>query len=145
MLVDESRQAAADGEVMTDDFGTCRFCNQLLTVRIPTTWDTDRKNEMATEICKCKASKNYTTFKSKVENLDEVLDSYFGHKSERKIEEDTVKLIREFAIKVLKGNVKKISMELSYETNPTEKLKIETKKDMLNISIEKKTAESAVI
>lgn len=54
MLVDESKQAAADGEVMTDDFGTCRFCKQMITVRIPTTWDKSRKNEMATEICKCK-------------------------------------------------------------------------------------------
>lgn len=80
-----------------------------------------------------------------MENLDEVLDSYFGQNSEREVDEELVKLIRELAIKVLKGNVKKISMELPYETKPTEKLKIETKKDMLNISIEKKTAESAVI
>ncbi len=49
MLIDEVREAAEDGEVMKDTTGTCRFCKQILTVRIPDIWTQELANDVAAE------------------------------------------------------------------------------------------------
>lgn len=147
MLVDELKEAAEYGEVMHETTGTCKFCKQILAIRIPDTWDKDMANELAAEKCKCDGSYRYVTHKKRVEALDEALEDMFGEKSERDIEADTVELIRNIALDIIAGNLEKATIDIppSQIDGPSEKLKIGLKKDGLYIGIEKKVSAGTLI
>lgn len=147
MLVDEVREAAEDGEVMKDTTGTCRFCKQILTVRIPDIWTQELANDVAAEKCKCDGSRKYVTHKKRVEVLDKALEDMFGEKSKRNVEPDTVELIRKIALDIIAGNLEKATIDIppSQIDGPSEKLKISLKKDGLYIGIEKKVSAGTLI
>lgn len=147
MLVDCIREAAEDGEVMMERTGTCKFCKQILAIRIPELWDEQMANDVASEKCKCDGSVKYVSHKKRLETLDNALEDMFGEKSERNVPVDTVELIRNIALDVIAGNLEKASLDISPSQvdTPSEKLKISLKKDGLYIGIEKKVSAGAVI
>lgn len=147
MVVDELREAAENGEVMKETTGSCRFCKQILAIRIPDLWDKKKADEFATEKCKCDGSCRYATYKKRVETLDIALENMFGAKSGRRVEADTVELIRKIALDIIAGNLEKANIDIppSQINASSEKLKISLKKDGLYIGIEKKVSTGAVI
>lgn len=147
MLVDLVREAAEDGEVMHETTGVCKFCKQILAIRIPDTWDKDMANDLASEKCKCDGSSRYVTHKKRVEALDKALEAMFGEKSKRNVEPDTVELIRKIALDIIAGNLEKATIDIptSQLGAPSEKLKISLKKDGLYIGIEKKVSAGTLI
>ena len=147
MLVDLVREAAEDGEVMMERTGTCKFCKQILAIRIPELWDEQMANDVASEKCKCDGSVKYVSHKKRLETLDNALEDMFGEKSERNVPVDTVELIRNIALDVIAGNLEKASLDISPSQvdTPSEKLKISLKKDGLYIGIEKEVSAGAVI
>lgn len=147
MLLDEIKEAAEYGEVMKDTTGTCRFCKQMLSIRIPSTWTMDAANEVAAEKCKCDGSRRYVTYTKRVETLDKSLEEMFGSKSKREVEPDTVDLIRSIALSVIAGNIEKVAIDIPSKKmdEPSERLKIHLKKELLYIGIEKKVTNATII
>ena len=147
MLVDCIREAAEDGEVMIERTGTCKFCKQILAIRIPELWNEQMANDVASEKCKCDGSVKYVRHKKRMETLDKALEDMFGEKSGRTIDADTVELIRNIALSVISGNFEKASIDIpqKHMDAPSEKLKICLKKELLYIGIEKKVSNGAII
>lgn len=147
MLLDEIKEAAEYGEVMKDTTGKCKYCRQFLAIRIPITWTENDCDEVATEKCNCSGSKRYVTHKKRVETLDKSLEKMFGSESRRDVEPDTVDLIRSMALAVIAGNIEKVTIDIPSKkmNEPSERLKIHLKKELLYIGIEKKVTNATII
>lgn len=147
MQTDLAKEAARDGEVMHDRHGMCKFCMQVLNIRTPMIWTDEEADEMATEVCLCKKSRNYTTRKNKIEHLDKALKISFGKGTIRDTAEPvTVEAIRAVAIAVIDGQLGKVTMELPFrEDCDSEKLKLSSKGSLFKFEIEKKDKDVTTI
>lgn len=68
--------------------GACKFCGQLTVIQVPGDWPDEKKNEYATEMCKCPEADWYRLNKSKKEKGRKRVRSLF--------ERDQPDVVKEF-------------------------------------------------
>lgn len=84
MIRDELQQDKRLSEIenLETQYGTCRFCGQLVTIHPLFPWAHDKLDECACEICGCTKSTIYAGRKERKERAAELIELKFGVSSQ---------------------------------------------------------------
>lgn len=122
MMIDEVRLDKIKGFKPTEATACCKFCKQLINIRIQDYRTEEDKEELATELCSCPEAVNYT--KKNNERVCESLENLVG-------EGELSEHIETIAKDVMNGGILKAKLELPPRIR-------DEPKAVLNISTTKK-------
>lgn len=88
MLSEEVNERRLHHMSLVPTEGACKFCGQIAAIEVPGDWSNEKKNEYATEICKCAEADWYRLNKLKKEKGRKRVKSLF--------ERDQSDVVREF-------------------------------------------------
>ena len=133
MLIDIVEKKKAEGELIENRRGACRFCGQISIVEVPMNWNDEQTDELVTETCKCDDAKNYRHMELRKEKAMAAIEKQFGKEN---VTEKAVELMKQSvelaaqgccdAVTVNIGNIKgKVSVDakgmIKVEKTKTEK------------------------
>lgn len=134
MMTDEVRLDKIKGFKPTEATACCKFCKQLINIRIQDYRTEEDKEELATELCSCPEAVNYTRMKKNNERVCESLENLVG-------EGELSEHIETIAKDVMNGGILKAKLELlpRIRDEPKAVLNIcTTKNGTIKINVSKK-------
>lgn len=99
--------------LLVQRIGACRFCGQMITVKVPKGWEEEKIDELATECCECQEAEDYAYKKRRKERAIKAIIHQFGPYQETGIiREGTMELLAEIADQVVEDKIRSGTIEI---------------------------------
>lgn len=114
MLADDLKEFKRENpEGLQIKTGFCRCCGQSAQIQTLLEWDSDTRNEAATELCECEGARSYTWNKQRKERALNAIDKQFGDKAgENQITEEIIEILKQTVELILLNKITSTTIDI---------------------------------